>query len=186
MDNFKKSYTLILDEIKTALDSVDSTQVKRLVDSIMDAEKVFLVGVGRVMLSLMAFCKRLNHLGIKAHCVGDINEPAITKNDLLIVGSGSGHSVIPVAIANVARKYKPKIAHIGSNPHSSLELTTDIFLRIPTKTKLNLSDELASKQPMTNMFDQSLYILCDSIVAIIVIEKNIDIKSLWKYHANLE
>lgn len=31
--------------------------------------------------------------------VGDINEPAMRRDDVLIVGSGSGESLIPIAIA---------------------------------------------------------------------------------------
>ena len=48
--------------------------------------------------------KRFAHLGIKAHCVGEINEPAIKKDDLLIVGSGSGGSLFPLGIAKKARE----------------------------------------------------------------------------------
>jgi 6-phospho-3-hexuloisomerase len=187
MNEFKEAYTLVLNEIQAVFDNIDSKQVQALVDSIISAEKVFLVGVGRVMLCLKAFSKRLNHLGIKAYCVGDENEPAITNRDLLIVGSGSGESVIPVAIAKVATQFKPQIAHIGSNYKSSIEPITDLFIRIPAMTKLKLPGEFKSKQPMTNIFDQSLYILCDVITILIIKEKGLDdIESLWQFHANLE
>ena len=56
------------------------------------------------MLALQCVCKRFAHLGIKAHCVGEINEPAIKKDDLLIVGSGSGGSLFPLGIAKKARE----------------------------------------------------------------------------------
>ena len=142
MNAFQESYTQILEEIRSVLDRVDYRQIRGLVNAILSADKVFLIGVGRVMLVLKTFCKRLNHLGIRAHCVGDVNEPAIGDKDLLIVGSGSGESVVPVAIVRVAGKSKPKIAHIGSNPHSSLEPISDIFVRIPTVTKSKLDGEM--------------------------------------------
>ena len=54
-------------------------------------------------------------------------------------------------------------------------------------TKLKLPGEFKSKQPMTNIFDQSLYILCDVITILIIKEKGLDdIESLWQFHANLE
>ncbi|MCL1793548.1 MAG: SIS domain-containing protein [Oscillospiraceae bacterium] len=184
--DFKKTHKIILGEIAQALDNTDETETNCLAYSIMDAKTVFLFGVGRSFLSLQAFCKRLNHLGVNAYCVGDLNEPAITENDLLIIGSGSGETVCPVQIARTAKKYDAKVAHIGSNPQSSLKQYADIFVRIPVKTKLNLPDELNSAQIMSSLFEQSLYILCDSICMMIANEKNLDLKSLWKFHANLE
>ena len=118
-DSYPECRSQILGEIKRALESIDEPQVERLVDAILGAEKVFVIGVGRVMLALQAWAKRLNHLGVSAHCVGDINEPAIGKRDLLIVGSGSGESVVPVGIAEVAKRHGAALAHIGSNPDST-------------------------------------------------------------------
>lgn len=184
--NFNETYSLILNEIAQALDRVDETEVNCLTENILKAETVFLFGIGRTFLSLQAFCKRLNHLGIKAYCVGDLNEPAITERDLLIIGSGSGETVCPVQIAKTAKKYDAKVAHIGSNAQSALKQYADIFVRIPVKTKLNLPDEFNSLQIMSSLFEQSLYILCDSVCMMMAKEKNLDIKALWKFHANLE
>ena len=148
---FGRSYSLILGEIGRALDAVDPAQVEAFMDALLDAEQIFVIGVGRVMLSLQAFAKRLNHLGIAAHCVGDINEPAITGRDLLVVASGSGESVVPVAIARIAKERQARVAHIGSNPHSSLAPMADLFVRIPVRTRLALGDELPSEQIMTSL-----------------------------------
>ena len=186
MKSFNESYDLILSEIHKSLESVSGEQIEEFVKALLNANKVFVVGVGRVMLSLEAMAKRFNHIGIPAHCVGDINEPAITENDMLIIGSGSGESVIPVAIAGIARKYKAKIVHIGSNPKSSLAPITDIFIRIPVKTKLNLPGEIESEQIMSSLFEQSLYVLSDAVALYICEKKHVDLKKLWRHHANLE
>ena len=58
---------------------IDVDDYNQLLNMICDSEKVFVVGVGRVMLMLQAFAKRLNHLGITANYVGAIDEPAITE-----------------------------------------------------------------------------------------------------------
>lgn len=63
------------------------------------AENIFVVGVGCVLMFLQVMAKRFAHLGIDVHVVGDITEPAITDRDLLNVGSGSGFSLFPAAIA---------------------------------------------------------------------------------------
>ena len=186
MKSFNETYDLILNEIHKSLDAVNQDKIEEFTDALLRAKQVFVVGVGRVMLSLQAMAKRFNHIGIPTHCVGDINEPAITENDMLIIGSGSGESVVPVAIAKVANKFKPIIVHIGSNPESSLAPITDIFIRIPVKTKLNLPDEIQSEQIMSSLFEQSLYILSDAVALYICDQKQVDLKKLWQYHANLE
>lgn len=186
MAQFKDHYRLILKEIDGALTHIDETTMDRFATMIVEAEKVFVVGVGRVMLSLQAFVKRLNHIGIKAWSVGDINEPAITDKDLLVVGSGSGESIFPLGIARCAKQFNAKLIHIGSNPQSSLSPLTDLMVRIPVKTKLNLPEEIDSQQIMSSLFEQSLYILCDAVALKIVEQQGLDLKSLWRFHANLE
>lgn len=177
----------VLDELERALGSVDPASLERLKEDILQADQVFFVGVGRVMLSLQCICKRLAHLGVKAHYVGEITEPHLNKEDLLIVGSGSGSSFFPVAVARKARESADcKIVHIGSNPHGEVSAYADYMVRIPVRTKQYLDDEIDSCQPMTTLFEQSLLLLGDILAKMIIEEKQLDMKALWRYHANLE
>ena len=190
MDSFASKYQqhsmAVLDELNKTLLSVEPDFLKHLMDDILGAEKVFFVGVGRVLLSLQAIAKRLAHLGICAHCVGEITEPAITDKDLLIVGSGSGGSLFPLAIAKKAKAFGAKVVHIGSNPNSEMKDIANYMLRLPVRTKLYLEDEIDSCQPMTTLFEQSLLLLGDILAKMIIDEKALDMKSLWRHHANLE
>lgn len=186
-ENYKKACTDVLDELKRTMDSIDPASLERLTKEILEAEQVFFVGVGRVMLALQCVCKRLAHLGIQAHYVGEITEPAITEKDLLIVGSGSGGSLFPLGIAKKARNtVNCKIVHIGSNPNSEMKDICDFMVRIPVRTKFYLEDEIDSCQPMTSLFEQSLLLLGDVLAKMIIEDRQLDMKSLWKYHANLE
>ena len=186
-EEYAKARGDVLAELDRTLASVDPAQLERLRDEILKADQVFFVGVGRVMLALQCVCKRLAHLGIKAHYVGEITEPAIKKDDLLIVGSGSGASLFPLGIAKKARAAADcTIVHIGSNPDSEMKDIADFMVRIPVRTKLYLPDEIESCQPMTTLFDQSLLLMGDVLAKMIIEERNLDMKSLWQYHANLE
>ena len=176
----------IIAELDKTLGSISEKEIELLIESIQKADKVFFVGVGRVLLSLQAVAKRLAHLGIQTVVIGQITEPAITKNDVLIVGSGSGESAFPLAIAKKAKTLGVNVIHIGSNPNSSMKAYTDLFVRIPVQTKLNLSDEIKSIQPMTSLFEQALLLLGDSIALWIIEQKNLNMHDLWQYHANLE
>ena len=169
-EEYSKVCTDVTAELERTLKSIDPSQLERLKNEILKADQVFFVGVGRVMLALQCMCKRLAHLGIKAHYVGEITEPAIKKDDLLIVGSGSGGSLFPLGIAKKARAAVDcTIVHIGS-----------------VRTKLYLEDEIDSCQPMTSLFEQSVLLLGDVLAKMIIEEENLDMKGLWQYHANLE
>lgn len=177
----------VLAELKKPMESIDPASLERLVDEVLKADQVIFVGVGRVMLALQCICKRFAHLGIRAHCVGEINEPAIKKDDLLIVGSGSGGSLFPLGIARKARaSVDCTIVHIGSNPNSEMKDIADFMVRIPVRTKNYLEDEIDSCQPMTSLFEQSVLLLGDVLAKMIIEQRHLDMRSLWQYHANLE
>ena len=185
-NQYKKTCDAVLDELRVTLDSIDPESLEKLTNAILEADQVFFIAVGRVLLSLQSVCKRLAHLGIKAHYVGEITEPAITKNDLLIVGSGSGTTLFPAAIAQKAHQLGAKVVHIGSNPNSPMREIAEFMVRIPVRTKYYLEDEIDSEQPMTSLFEQTLLLLGDVIAKMMIDRRKLDMKALWQYHANLE
>lgn len=189
MDNeitFGEVRDLVLDELRVSLGNIDPSQVERLIATVLTADQVFFVGVGRVLLSLQAVAKRWAHLGIKTHFVGEITEPAITSKDLLIVGSGSGATMFPLGIAQKAHTVGAKVVHIGSNPDSGLKDLAEFMVRIPVRTKEYRNDEIDSQQPMTSLFEQSVLLLGDIVAKMIIERRHLDMKGLWRYHANLE
>ena len=185
-NTYKDNVGVVLNELNASLSAVDAESIERLMDLVMNAEKVFFVGVGRVLLSLQAIAKRWAHLGIECHIVGEITEPAITDKDVLIVGSGSGKTLVPVGIAKIAHSKGAKIVHIGSNRESDIKEELELMVRIPVRTKYYLDDEIDSIQPMTSLFEQSLLLMGDIIAMMIIEKKGLDLKGLWKFHANLE
>jgi len=185
-DNYNNTVKEVLVELDKALGAIDQKSVEKFVAAVLEAEQVYFVGIGRVLLSLQSICKRLAHLGIKTHYVGEITEPAITDKDLLVVGSGSGGSLFPLGIAKKAHTIGAKIVHIGSNPNSEMKDICEFMVRIPVRTKNYLEDEIDSIQPMTSLFEQSLLLFGDVAAKMIIDERQIDMKNLWMYHANLE
>ena len=177
---------LTLGECEKILLAVKEADTEHLLNRILAADRVFFVGVGRVMLSLQAMAKRLAHLGIDTHVVGEITEPAIRKGDLLIAASGSGESIFPKEIAKKAKTIGAEVIMIGSNRDSTLASVADYMVRVPTNTNLKQPDEIPSEQIMTSLFEQFLLLYGDILAKMIVDQRQIDIHSLWEYHANLE
>ena len=185
-DIYANTVDTVTEECRATLLKVDAASVEEFVKAVLGAKRVFFIGVGRVMLSLEAMAKRFAHLGTDAVCVGQITEPAITCEDAIIVGSGSGESIIPVEIAKKAKKQNAKIIYIGANPKSTMAEMSDVFVRIPARTKLYLEDETESVQPMTSLFEQCLLLFGDAVAKILIDKRGIVMKELWRCHANLE
>ena len=183
--SFRYCEQIIVQELADVLDHVDEAQIDALVDLIANARKVFFVGVGRVKLALEAIAKRLAHLGVDTVMVGQITEPAICGQDLLIVGSGSGKTGFPLVIAGKAKSYGAKVARIGIVEDCPMKQYTDLFVHVPAAGKPG-SGTKPSQQPMTSLFEQSLLLVGDAIAMSMVRKRNLDLDSLWEYHANLE
>ena len=196
----------IVKEINDLLISVPKSQTNNLVKFILKANRVFLVAIGRVNLSLQCFGKRLSHLGIKVELVGSLTEKPASKKDLLIVASGSGESLIPIQITKKAKSIGCKICHITSSKKSTIRSMSDIVVELNAPHKGNTKNNLlkikkekkneslfdsASKskdsiQPMSTLFDQALHIYGDIVALEIMNKLKISKKNIWKFHANLE
>lgn len=184
--SFHKIKEEICDEIRFALSKVDEREVEVFIDNLLGAKKLFFIGVGRVMLMTKAFAKRLKHLGFDAYVVGETTVPAIQYGDLLIATSGSGETLTTINVSRLAKEHQARVALITSSLDSTLKRISDVSIRIPCPTKLHLSDEIPSKQPMTSLFEQSILIFYDCISMIIQEKLNISEEELWEIHTNLE
>ena len=183
--SFRECEQIIINELSDVLSNVDENQIDELVDLITGARKVFFVGVGRVELALEAIAKRLAHLSIDTVMVGQITEPAICDKDLLIVGSGSGKTGFPLFIAGKAKSFGAKVARIGIVEDCPMKQYTDLFVHVPAAGKPG-SGTKPSEQPMTSLIEQSLLLVGDAIAMSLVRKQDIDLDSLWEFHANLE
>ncbi len=198
---YKSLSKIIISEISETLLSIPESQTENLINQIINSKRIFLIAIGRVNLSLQCFGKRLSHLGFKVELVGSLTEKPATKNDLLIVASGSGESVIPLNIAKKAKKIGCKVLHITSAKKSSIRKLADHVVEIKSPTKLeryrskknekeSLSDSVSktkqSIQPMSTIFDQVLHLYGDLVSIQIINKMKINKINLWKYHANLE
>ena len=181
-----ENVNLILDELMRTFSAIDEEQVNVLTRQILEADQVFVTGVGRVLLSMQSVVKRLNHLGVRAYYVGQIDEPAATKRDLLIVVSNSGESLIPVGIARKAASLGVPVTYIGSNPMSTAGRLASSHVRIPVTSKVSEDNLIVSRQPMTSLFEQAVLLLGDAIAMAILEKRGLDRKETWHCHANLE
>ena len=132
---YHKNSKLIIDEISDIISKVSLKQTDTLINQILTSNRIFLIAIGRVNLSLQCFGKRLAHLGLKIELVGSLTEKPASKGDLLIVASGSGESIVPLEITKKAKKIGCKILHITSAKKSSIRKLANYVVELNTPTK---------------------------------------------------
>jgi len=186
IDDYAQLSMAIADEIAAVLKLVDADEVDVLIAELRNADRIFVIAVGRVFLSLQCFAKRLAHLGLNVDVVGQVTEKAITDRDLLLVASGSGESAFPVAIARKAKEFNARIALITSAKTSTIASLSDSMVRLPSPTKLDSDFGVTSRQPMSTLFDQVLHIFGDVVAMKMLSGSGIAKDDLWRHHANLE
>jgi 6-phospho-3-hexuloisomerase len=154
---------IVLEELKKVF---CDTQIdyEGLAKRISKSTNVVCLGAGRVGLVMEAFAKRLMHLGKTAYAYTDSNLPRTTSSDLLIVGSGSGNTKSIVTIAKIASESGLDTVLLTANPESEISKISGLVCRIKCPHKSDPSPELRSMQPMTTLFEQSLYIWLDGFV----------------------
>ena len=119
-------------DIAECLAAVDPAQVGVLVGALAESRRVFLIGTGRSGKMLEAMAVRLGHLGITAHVVGSPDCPEINSGDLVLVGSGSGATPVPLDLATGARDAGAKLAVITAAPDSPIAELAEPVIHIPT------------------------------------------------------
>jgi 6-phospho 3-hexuloisomerase len=174
-----------LKEIRTTILKVDKDETETLIESIRRANRIFVSGSGRTFLMLKAFAMRMMHLGYTVYVVGEIVTPAIAKGDLLLVGSGSGETQTVAVVAKQAKACGASVAAITIFPDSTIAGIADFTVQIPGKTTKRDSG-VKSMQPGGNLFEQSLLIVLDGLIARLNESARQGIDSGFPLHANLE
>ncbi len=177
----------ILQELSRTVTNVEPSSLERLARTLMDAKRVFVAGSGRSGLMMRAFAMRLMHMGFPVFIVGDTTTPAIGKDDLLVIGSGSGETGALTVFAGKAKAFGARVALLTTYPDSTIGRMADVIVRIhaPARKGPRKADS-ESIQPMGSLFEQSLLIVLDGVIMKLMLDKPVAIERMVKQHANLE
>ena len=186
---FHKTMIEIVDQVKNNEDSINDDDLTKLIDLVIKVKDsdnmVFIYGAGRSGFIGRCFAQRLMHLGIKSCFVSDAVTHQYTKNDLLILISGSGETTSPVAIAQKAKKIGGKIALLTGNVDSTIGKLSDCVLKIKGKSK----DKAISREtlaPYTSLFDISTLSVLDSIGGTLMKLLGVTEEDIDNRHASIE
>ncbi|MGQ3383541.1 6-phospho-3-hexuloisomerase [Glutamicibacter sp. TV12E] len=176
---------IILAELAASARTVEASQAAQAARMIGGAPRVFLTGAGRSGLVLRMAAMRLMHLGLGVHVVGETTTPAIGADDLLVVASGSGTTSGVVKNAEKAASIGAQILAVTTDGTSPLaNLATETVL-VPAVRKTDHGSSL-SQQYSGSLFEQSLFVLTETIFHILWKNSDFAAEELWTRHANLE
>ncbi|RLM66741.1 hypothetical protein C2845_PM16G17100 [Panicum miliaceum] len=137
--------------------------------------RVFVHGVGREGLMMRALCMRLAHLGLPAHCVGDVTAPPAGGGDLLVASAGPGAFSTVDAICAVARGAGARVLLLTARPEGDFPpRQADVVAHLPAQTMAD-EEEAAkatetesapsrAKLPMGSLYEGAMFVLFEMVV----------------------
>jgi len=191
----KNAMENIVEHVKNVIEEIDDSQVDNMVMAIEKADRIFIMGAGRSGLVGKAFAMRLVQLGLTAYVVGESVTPAVTDRDLLIAVSGSGATNSVVHAAKTVKKIGAKIVAVTSYPDSDLGKLADYVVKIRGRTKIDIEKDHMKHQlegshssltPLGTLFEDSIMIFFDGIIARLMMHMKKVEADLKKRHATVE
>jgi len=182
-------------KIEEQLRAIDQKSIDQFVESLINTKRIFIVGAGRSGLVAKAFGMRLMHLGFTVYVVGEVITPAINKDDLLIIVSGSGQTLSPIVAARIAKEKGVKIVSVTSNPESEIGKLSDFVVQIKGRRPEDVKRDYEARQltgnhepltPLGTLFELSAMVFLDSIIDELMLRYKKSEDELKKLHSDLE
>lgn len=184
---YEKLYQTLLKEHEKVFEAQSLEEIDALMETVGEAKRIFVMGVGREGIAARSFAMRLMHLGKEVHWIWDDTTPGMGEGDLLIVVNGSGRIGHIHYVAEQAKATGAKLLVVTGGPKEKTPALADLVLFVPASV-FNGTDKRAvpSIQPMGNLFEQHLFLLFDIIVMMLEKKLCISHEEMEGRHRNIE
>jgi 6-phospho 3-hexuloisomerase len=180
---FRESIEYIQYKIKDILKQVPQNKIDQVKKLFSESNRIFVYGAGRSGLVAKAFAIRLMHLGFQTFVIGETISAPVTKGDLVVIVSGSGETIPAVMTAEIAHNLGANVVSITGKKRSEVARFADVTLFI--KASCNEA-ERKKFAPLGTLFEASVWILLDGIIADLLDSKNETEENMRSRHATLE
>jgi len=180
---FGESIGYIQSKIHDILNQVSVDDIEQVKELFSHAHHIFVYGAGRSGLVAKAFAIRLMHLGFQVFVIGETITVPVQKGDLVVIVSGSGETIPAVMTAEIADDLGADVVSITGKKDSDIDKFATVTLFISAAC-----DEEARKKfaPLGTLFEASVWILLDGLVADLLESKHETEETMRKRHATLE
>jgi 6-phospho-3-hexuloisomerase len=176
----------LIHELEKTVEIISDEEAEQLVDEILRARKIFVAGAGRSGFMGKSFVMRMMHMGLNAYVVGETVTPSLEKDDILIIGSGSGETKTLVSMAEKAVTIGATIATVTIHPDSTVGNLANLVVQVPGSPKDQSESDYNTIQPMGSLFEQTLLLFYDAVILKFMEKKGLDTNTMYGKHANLE
>lgn len=176
----------IICELDHSVKEIHNQDAEKLVNAILESNKIFIAGAGRSGFMGKSFAMRMMHIGLDSNVIGETITSTFEKDDLLIIGSGSGETKSLITIAEKAKNIGGKIAAITIFPESTIGQLADMTVELPGAAKDHTAGQTDTIQPMGSLFEQTLLLFYDAIILRFMEKKGLTSQKMYGKHANLE
>lgn len=190
---------LVADHLTQMAEKLDKDAISQLIEELLAADAIFLMGAGRSGLVARAFAMRLMHLGLRVYVVGETTTPAVKGGDLVIAISGSGETNSIANLGKIAKHLGAKVATFTSNPDSTLGKISDIVIPVSGGLYRETPDSQEKDYlerhmmgvyrrltPLGTLFEISTLVLADAIIAELIARTGTSEEELKARHSTLE
>ncbi len=164
VDDSLNVITTILEELQAVCQNISKVEYEKLVALLQEDRIFYFAGEGRSGLVAKTIAMRLMHSGKEVYVIGETITPAIEKEDVLMMLSGSGKTNQVIHLGEKAAECGADVFLVTTNKQALNYSWCTKGLYIPAATKYRLPEEPATIQPLGNQYDQSAHIILDAAI----------------------
>lgn len=186
-EQYKAIYRKVQDEHEAVFKAQDIGMLEDAIKAIVNANRIFTIGVGREGIAMRAFSMRLMHLGKEVHWIWDDTTPGMGKGDLLLAVSGSGKIGHIHYVAEKGKQAGATLYVVTGTPGEMTPSMADCVLFVPAYV-FNGTDPrcVPSVQPMGALFEQHCFMLYDILIMMLEEAMRVNHAEMESRHRNVE
>ena len=192
MEKVKKVTKEMLQNATWSTEQLNEKDIEGMVDTLLKAKKIFVLGVGHSGLIGKVFAMKLAHLGFNSYVVGDVTTPGLKEGDVMVAISQSGETSTILTLCRKAKELGGKIIAITSSPKSTLSKLANHTVLIRAKSKnidfanFSLLGDEAHKNMSGALFGLNIYLFFYGLICELADVTGQTPRQIDSRHANIE
>jgi len=197
----RNNMRMMTEEVSSLIDQMSDEKIGEFLLEVVKERRIYIAGAGRSGLIGRAFAMRLMHIGLDSYVVGEIVTPAMRKDDLVVVFSGSGETNSVVDIAETAKSLGGCLCLITSREKSRIADLADCVVLLPSKPPRDAEWPNAFEvrqitggykslslplSPIGTLFETSAMIFSDAVIAAVMEIKHCGIEDVIQRLSNIQ